>query len=127
MTTGLATTTLANKWLDMLRGVAFTAPTGVYIKLHTADPGAAGATAPSAVTTRNQVTWSAAASGTLTLSTLGAYSMTAAETITHLSAWDASTAGNFLFSGALTASKTVANGDSLSFTSLTVSLSPLAA
>lgn len=127
MTTGLATTTLANNWLNMLRGTAFTAPAGVYIKLHIGDPGAAGTANPSAVTTRNQITWSAAASGSLTLSTLAAYSMTASETVTHLSAWDASTAGNFLFSGALTASKAVANGDSLSFTSLTVSLSPLAA
>lgn len=127
MTTGLATTTLANKWLDMLRSVAFTAPTGVFIKLHTGDPGSAGTSNVSAVTTRNQITWSAASSGSLALSSLGSYSMTTSESITHLSAWDASTAGNFLFSGALTASKTVANGDTLSFTSLTVSLSPLAA
>lgn len=127
MTTGLATTTLANKWLDMLRGVAFTAPAGCYVKLHIGDPGVAGTTSPSAVTTRNQVTWTAASGGALALSTLAAYSMTASETISHLSVWDASTAGNFLFSGALTASKTVANGDSLSFTSLTVSLTPLAA
>jgi hypothetical protein len=45
MTVGLAATTLANKWLDMLSGTAFTAPVGAFIKLHTADPGAAGATA----------------------------------------------------------------------------------
>src|SRR3954465_2731966 len=99
----------------MLRGVAFTAPAGVFIKLHTADPGGAATNAPSAVTTRNAVTWSAAASGALVLSTLAAYAMTTPETISHITAWDSSSAGNFLFSGALTVPKAVANGDSLSF------------
>ena len=41
MSTGI-TTYLANKWLDLVRGVAFTAPTGLYVKLHTGDPGPAG-------------------------------------------------------------------------------------
>ena len=57
MTVGLATTTLANNWLNMLRQVAFTAPAGTYIKLHTADPGAAGTANPSAVTTRASATF----------------------------------------------------------------------
>jgi hypothetical protein len=52
MTVGLATTTLANKILDHLRGgTAWTQPAGIYVKLHTADPGAAGATAAAAGST----------------------------------------------------------------------------
>lgn len=127
MTVGLATTTLANNWLNMLRGTAFTAPTATYIKLHTADPGAAGTANPSAVTTRQAATFSAASSGALALSNSPTFSMTATETITHISVWDASTAGNFLWSAALTTSKSVVNTDTLTFTTLGISLSPLAA
>ena len=127
MTTGLAATTLANNWLNMLRAVAFTAPAGTFVKLHTADPGVAGATSPSVVTTRNSAVFNAAAGGAITLSTLGAYTMTATETISHISVWDAATAGNFLFSGVLTTAKAVVNTDTLTFTSLSVSLAPIAA
>lgn len=129
MTTGLSTTNLANKWLDMMGGTAFTAPTTTYVKLHTGDPGAAGATAASAETTRPAITWSAASAGSKSASaTLEWASWSAGtETISHISIWDASTAGNFLWSGALTASKTVNNGDTLQITSLSLSLTPLAA
>lgn len=127
MTVGLATTTLANNWLNMLRAVAFTAPAATYIKLHTADPGAAGTTAPSAVTTRSLATFSAASGGAIALSNSPSFSMTATETISHISVWDASTAGNFLWSAALTTSKSVVNTDTLTFTTLGVSLTPLAA
>lgn len=127
MAVGLATTTLAHKWLDMLRGVAFTAPTGTYIKLHTGDPGAAGTANASAVTTRQAATFSAASGGALALSNSPAFTMTATETITHISAWDASTAGNLLWTAALTTSKSVVATDTLTLTALGVSLTPLAA
>jgi len=40
--------------------------------------------------------------------------------ITHVSVWwDAATAGNFLYSAQLTASKTINTGDTLNLTSLT--------
>ena len=127
MAVGLSPTNLANKWLDMLAGTAFaSAPTGVWVKLHTADPGAAGATAPSAVTTRQAVTWSAASAGSKASSSIPAFSMTTSETISHISLWDASTAGNFLASAALTASRAVINGDSLTVT-VTVAFTPMAA
>ena len=63
MTLGFSTTNLANNWLNMLRGTAFTAPTGVYAKLHIGDPGAAGTNNASAVTTRQAVTFGAASAG----------------------------------------------------------------
>jgi hypothetical protein len=51
------------------------------------------------------------------------------EVVTHISFWDASTAGNFLCSIALTASKTMGTGDTLNLTSggTTVTLTPIAA
>jgi len=127
MTVGFSTTNLVNNWLNMLRAVAFTAPTGIYAQLHIGDPGAAGTTNQSALTTRSAVTFSAASGGALALSNTPSFTMTATETITHVSYWDASTSGNFLWSAALTASKSVTATDVLQLTAVGVSLSPLAA
>lgn len=128
MTAGLAATTLANKWLDMLAGTAFSAPAAFYVKLHTGDPGAAGTANASAVTTRQAVTWSAASGGSKSeASAPTSWSMTTTETITHISCWDASSSGNFLFSAALTTSRSVVNGDSVSLTTLTIAFTPIAA
>ena len=129
MTVGLSTTNLANKWLNLLRGVAFTAPTALYVELHTADPGAAGTTGVSAgSTTRVAVTFAAAASGALALSNSPQWTNGGtSETITHIAVYDAATAGNFLFSAQLSASKAWASGDTLTLNTLGVSLSPLAA
>jgi hypothetical protein len=135
VTVGLSATNLANKWLDVLgngasAGTTFTALAGTYIKLHTGDPGAAGATAAAAgSTTRVAQGFSAAAAGsksgtgTAPVWTNGGTS----ETLSHISAWDASTAGNFIFSAALTASQAWASGNTFTLTSLTVSLTPIAA
>lgn len=130
MTVGLGATTLANKWLDILSGTTFTASANTYVKLHTADPGVAGATAASANTTRVVLAWSAASAGSKAItSTLPSWASWAAgtETITHMSVWDALTTGNFYYSFALTASKTVTNGDTLNLTAHSITLSPIAA
>jgi hypothetical protein len=120
---------LANKILDHLRGgTAWTQPAGLYVKLHIGDPGSAAASNAAAVTTRSQATFAAAASGAIALTgTNPSWSMTTTETISHVSVWDASTSGNFLWSAALSASKAVVNGDTLTLTSLGFSLTPLAA
>lgn len=130
MTVGLATTNFANKVLDhMLRATASTAPAANYVKLHTADPGASGATAASANTTRVAVTFSAASSGSCASSNTPSWASWASgsETLSHISIFDASTAGTFLYSAALTTSKSITNGDTFTLSSLSVSLSPLAA
>jgi hypothetical protein len=120
---------LANRWLDLLRAIAFTAPAGTYVKLHTGDPGPAGLLLPSAVTTRSQATFSPAANALLTMNNVPAFSMTATENISHISVWDTvgPTGGNFLFSGVLTSPQAVVNTNTFSLNSLSVSLSPLAA
>lgn len=126
MTVGL-TATQANAYLNVYRNTAAAAVATPFIKLHTGDPGAAGTTNASAVTTRNAIVWSAASGGSMALSTLSSFSMTASETISHISIWDASTAGNFLQSCALTAGVPVINGSTLTFSSCTLSFSPIAA
>lgn len=129
MTVGLSATNLANVWLNILRGVSPTAPAGVFVKLHTADPGAAGITAPAAgSTSRPAITWAAAAAGAIAM-TGTAPSWTNGgtnETLTHLSLWDSATAGNFLGSVALTNPKTWASTDTFTLITQGWSITPIA-
>jgi hypothetical protein len=129
MTVGLSAVNTANKLLNTIgrTGTTFTAGS-LYVQLHTGDPGSAGTANASAVTTRYAATFSAASAGSMALTSMGGtYAMTGTETISHISLHDASTAGNFLWSVALTASKSVINGDTLSLTSLTLAFTPIAA
>lgn len=128
MTVGLSPTLLANKWLDMLAGTAFTAPAGAFAELHLGDPGVNGTTNPSTETTRKSITYSAASAGSKSMSNTPTWAwVQGTETISHLAIWDAVTSGNFLFSVTLTAAKSVANGDTLNLTALTISFTPIAA
>lgn len=129
MTVGLSTVNLANAILNGIRGTSFSIG-ATYVKPHTADPGAAGATAAAAgSTTRVVATFSAASGGAIALTgtspswTNGGTS----ETLTHISVWDASTAGNFLWSAALTSSQAWVSTNTFTLTTLGVSLTPLAA
>ena len=128
---GLAATTLANKWLDMLGGSAFTAPATTFVQLHTGEPGAAGTSNVSSVTTRPAITWSAASAGSKAIqATLPAWSNwagTNGEVVTNISVWDASSAGNFLFSVLLTLAKTINTGDTATLSSMSMTFTPIAA
>lgn len=95
-------------------GTAHTPPAAYWIKLHTADPGAAGANAPAANTTRKQVTWSAASGGVRSNSVALTWTtgeVTTSEDYSHWSAWTASTAGTFLASGLITANAVTAGDE----------------
>lgn len=128
MTVGVSVANLANPVLDWLRGTAPASVPGLWAKLHIGDPGAAGTSNPSAVTTRIQVTMNAASGGSMTLSSVsGSWTMTATETITHLSIHDASTAGNFRWSVLLTNARSVVSGDTLTLTTFVLGNTPLAA
>lgn len=120
MTVGIAAS-VANGWVDGLGTL--------YAKLHTADPGAAGTTAASAETTRKAMTFGSASAGVATQTgTVSWSSWTAgSETISHVSYWDAATGGTFKGSFALTASKAVANTDTLNLSGCTISATPVAA
>jgi hypothetical protein len=125
MTAGLSAAKAASI-LNTYRATAYSAVSG-FVKLHTGDPGSAGASAASAVTTRNGITFNAPSGGAMTLLALASYAMTTTETITHISIWDASSAGNFLESWPLTAPVPVINGSTLTFSSFTLSYTPIAA
>jgi hypothetical protein len=129
MAVGLASAT-ATSILSVYKNVAFSAIAVVYVKLHTnvGDPGVAGAGNPSTVTTRNAVTWGTITGGnTLPATSVPAWTMTASETISYISLWDAATAGNFLQSAALTTPVPVINGSTLTLSSLSLNYTPLAA
>jgi hypothetical protein len=112
------------KILDHTTGRAsWTAPSTVYVKLHTGDPGEDGTANAATETTRKSVSWSAASSGSIASSaTLEWTNVSTTETYSHWSLWDNSTAGNCLWSGALSSSAAVTAGDTFQITSLTLSL-----
>ena len=102
---------------------AWTMPTTVYIKLHTADPGEAATSAAAGETTRKSAAWASAASGSIaTSATLEWTNVASTETLTHWSLWDNLTAGNALWTGALSSSAAVTAGDTFQITTLTLSL-----
>lgn len=124
MTVGLAAAAV-NGWLD---GTFATAT--CYVKLHTADPGAAGATAAAAGdTTRKQATMAAASGGSKAASaSVGPWTNGGtSETVSHISLWTASTAGTFNGSAALTASQAWVSTNTLTLTSLSIAITPIAA
>jgi hypothetical protein len=131
MTAGLSAVNLANAWLSTMRNTSassFTAPTDLFVQCHTADPGASGTTAVSTgIATRTVADWAAPSAGSMALAATVAFAATGADTITHVSVWSAASAGTFYYSAALTASKTVANLDTLNLTTLTFALTPIAA
>jgi hypothetical protein len=129
MTVGLAATTLANKWLDMLGASAFTAPVAAYAEPHTADPGAAGTTSvfTTVTTQRSAITYGAASAGSKAQTNTPTWAVTGSGTVSHIAVFDAASGGNFLFSVAVTTPKAVTSGDTLNLASLSVSLSPIAA
>ena len=115
-------TYLANKILDhVFRNTTYTPPATIYAKMHTGDPGEAGNQ------TTSESTFAAAAAGVIAISNTPEFTLNASETITHVSFWDASTAGNFLYSVAASVSKSGVNNDIIRISTNTVGFTPLAA
>jgi hypothetical protein len=108
---------LEDAFLDHFLGTSSTtAPTTVYLALHTADPTDAGTGTEVSGNgyARQSIAFGASSSGTASNS--AAVEFPAASggnfgTITHIGIWDASSSGNLLFHAALTASKTINDGD----------------
>jgi hypothetical protein len=114
----------------LCRNVAWTQPAAFWVKLHTGDPGSAGTSNAAGNTTRQQATFSAASGGSITTSAdLAWTNVSTAETYSHVSFWDASTAGTFLGSDDLAVSRTVAIGDNFTILagSETLTITPIAA
>jgi len=123
--------TIVNAMLNALcRNVAWTQPAAFWVKLHTADPGSAGTNAAALNTTRLQASFSAASAGSITTSAdINWTNVPNAETYSHVSFWDASSAGTFLGSDDLATPRTVAVGDNFSILAgnLTLAITPVAA
>lgn len=118
---------MAAGWGPTAANAALTTVTSTYpwIQLHTASPGAAGTTATATETTRKQVSaWNTASGGSQTSNVALTWtSIAGSQTATNFTAWTASTAGTFGYSGTLTANPYTA-GDTVTIASgaLTVSV-----
>jgi len=111
-----------NKLLDTIGGVSFSVTTP-YLQLHVGDPGEDGTANAAAETTRQAATFGAASSGSMaTTANVTWTNVAATETVSHWSAWDAATAGNCLWTGALTSSASLEAGDTFQITTLTLTL-----
>ena len=103
----------------------YTGAATIYLALHTTDPGEAGtgAEVSGGSYARQAITFAAASGGSIAMSDAYLeFSTMPAVTVTHVALWNLSTAGNCLWSGALTTSRTVTAGDTLRITALTVTL-----
>ena len=116
---------LENKLLDhVLSNVAYTAPATVYVALYTVTPtDAGGGTEVSGgsyarvAVTNNVTNWPAASGGAKANGTAITFPTASASwgTVVAFAILDAATAGNFLYWGALTTSKTIGSGDTAKF------------
>jgi len=114
---------LCNSWLDALANNTSYAVAQVYIKLHTGDPGAAGTANAATETTRKAASFGAASAGAITSDAdISWTNISGSQDATHFTAWDSLTAGNFLFSGTITANPYTA-GDTYTISSGNLSAS----
>ena len=123
---------LENEVLDHVLGQQardFTSPANLYISLYTSDPGEddSGTGVSGTNYARTAVSFNAASGGSATNDgdvTFPAAGSGGWGTVSHIGVHDNSSAGNLLFYGALTASRTVSESDifQISDTNLTISL-----
>lgn len=118
---------LNNSWLNTIKstGTSFNVAAGIYALLHTGAPGAAGAGNVSSVTTRQAVTFTSATTGVLNSSSSPSWTSwagTNGEVVTNVSFWDASSAGNCLWTATLSSSKTINTGDTFTLSSCSLTI-----
>ena len=103
----------------VLRNTAYTSPSTVHLSLHTANPAedASGAEVSGNGYSRQAITFGAHSDGACANSSEETFTASGGSfgTVSHFGIFDASSSGNLLYYGALTASKAVADGDSLKF------------
>ena len=116
---------LENQLLNHIRGVAYSVPAGLYVKLHLGDPGEDCVNNAAAETTRKLVAFGAASGGSMSATGSPVAQWTnfpANETVSHFSVWDAVSGGNPLGKGALSSSSILQIGDTLQLNALTWNL-----
>jgi hypothetical protein len=104
------------KILEHTLGItSYTAPTTTYLALFTSDPTDAGTgtEVSGGSYARQSISWNTPASGATTNSADVTFPQATANygTVTHIGIYDASSAGNLLYHGALSASKSVETND----------------
>ena len=112
-----------------INGTTFdAAPTSTFVQLYSQSPDEGGSST-GALYSRVAVAaggWTRVTSGTASLSNTAAITITSSApsgaTATHVAVFDASTSGNMLFYGTLTASKIIATGDEVKFNATTLVL-----
>jgi hypothetical protein len=107
---------LENELYDhVLRASAYTAPTNIYVSLHTADPTDAGTgtEVSGGSYARTAVTMGAPTNGSGTNSADVQFPQATADwgNVSHIAIWDATTAGNMLFHTPLDTTKNITTGD----------------
>jgi hypothetical protein len=101
-----------NELLDAVFNNGSFAVATPYVSLHTGDPGETGANEVAGGSYARQLgSFGAAASGAVSNDADIDFTLMPSATVTHVGVWDASTVGNFLWGGALAASKVVNSGD----------------
>jgi hypothetical protein len=96
-----------------------------YISLAIGPPGSAGTANPSSVTTREAVTWGSASGGVIDSSNepeWTAWAGSDGEVVTDIAFWSLITAGTFELSMQLNSSVTMDTGDSLTLTSISITI-----
>ena len=109
-----------------LRNTSFTSPSTIYVGLFLSDPTDAGSGTEVTGTpyARKTITFNAPSNGASTNSAAVEFDQATSSwgTITHFALFDALTTGNMLYHGALTASKTIENGDVFKFASASITV-----
>jgi len=105
----------------VFRNTAYTSPAAVYVGLFTSPPTSDSGTGGTEVSgnnySRQAVTFGAPSAGTITNSSAPGFAASGGAwgTVTHFGIFDAPSAGNLLGWDALSASKTIADGDTATF------------
>lgn len=112
-----------------LRNTAFTSPTTIYVGLYTSDPTDAGTgtEVSGGSYARKAITFGAPSNGVSVNNAAVEFDQATDDwgTIGYFALLDASTSGNMLYHGALTASKTIETGDVFKFATSSLSVTLL--
>ena len=109
------TTATANKIINkIIKGTDFTAPTAIYVSLHTADPAETGVSEVTGGSyVRKVATFGTVDNKEVSNTTDIEFPNMPTTTVTHIGLWGSNTAGVFWWGGALTASKPLTAGDTI--------------
>jgi hypothetical protein len=111
----------------VLRNTAYTSPSAVYLSLHTANPDedGSGTEVSGNGYSRQAITFGAHSNGACANTSEETFTASGGSfgAVSHFGIWDSSSGStNLLYYGALTATKTVADGDSLKFAAGSVTI-----